>query len=72
MALIEQRVLKQISVLPLLKTIDVQWEDQIIKDGVAISKQYHRKAYSENQRDEFLAEVENAVSYVSAVGWQNA
>lgn len=69
MALIEQRVLKQISVLPLSKTIDVQWEDQIVKDGSVISEQYHRKAYSEKQKDEFLAEVENAAPYVAAVGW---
>jgi hypothetical protein len=72
MALIEQRVLKQISVLPLSKTIDVQWADQIVKDGTVISEQYHRKAYSANQKDEFLAEVESAAFYVSAVGWQNA
>lgn len=69
MSLIEQRVLKQISVLPLSKTIDAQWEDQIIKDGDVISKQYHRKAYSEKQKDEFLAEVEGAAFYITAAGW---
>lgn len=69
MALIEQRVLKQVSVLPISKTIDVQWADQIVKDGSVISEQYHRKSYSEKQKDEFLIEVDNAASYVSAVGW---
>lgn len=69
MALTEQRVLKQVSVLPASKTIDVQWSNQVFKDGVLISEQYHRKAYSEKQRDEFLAEVEGAEAYITAVGW---
>lgn len=69
MALIEQRVLKQVSVLPSTKTIEVQWSDQIIKDESVISEKYHRKAYSEKQKEEFLAEVEGAASYITAVGW---
>lgn len=72
MALIEQRILKQISVLPASKTVDVQWADQIVKDGSVISEQYHRKAYSEKQKDEFLAEVEGASKYLNILEWNHA
>jgi hypothetical protein len=69
MALTEQRILKQIAVLTEASAINVQWADQILRDGQVISETVHRKAYSNKQKDEFLAEVEGAAPYVSAVGW---
>lgn len=69
MALTEQRVLNQVSILPASGTINVQWADQILRDGEVISQSYYRKAYTQDQRAEFEAEVEGAAGYISAIGW---
>lgn len=69
MALTEQRVLSQVTVLPESGTINVQWADQILRDGEVISQSYHRKAYTADQSDEFVAEVEGAAAYIQAAGW---
>ena len=69
MALTEQRILNQITVLPNANSINVQWADVISRDSVEISKQYHRKAYGPGQQAEFLAEVEGAEGYVGLIDW---
>lgn len=65
----EQRVLSQITTLPADDAINVQWLDIISRDGVEISRIPHRKAYSRDQSAAFLAEVEGAETYASALGW---
>lgn len=69
MALTEQRVLSQVTRLLLQDAVNVQWEDQIVKDGEVIHKTPHRKAYTRAQKEEFLAEVEGAASDVAILGW---
>jgi hypothetical protein len=69
MALTEQRVLKQITVLSEVNAINVQWADQIVRDGVVVSETFCRKAYGPKQKDEFLEEVENANLYTTILGW---
>ena len=69
MALTEQRILKTVTIKPTQQAIEVQHADQILRDGEVISEQYHRKAYSVEQKAEFLAEVEGAETYVTAAGW---
>jgi hypothetical protein len=69
MALTEQTIVKQVTILPTQNAINVQWADQILRDGEVISEQYHRKAYTQEQQAEFEAEVEGAAAYVTAVGW---
>ncbi len=69
MALTEQRILKSVTVKPIQQSIEVQWADQICRDGEVISEQYHRKAYAADQLAEFLVEVEGAEAYVQAAGW---
>ena len=69
MALTEQKVLKQIAVLPQQGKVNVQWAHQILRDGEIINEQYERKAYSPDQKDEFLAEVEGAQSYITILEW---
>jgi hypothetical protein len=69
MALTEQRILNQITVLPNANAINVQWADQILRDGEVISEQYHRKAFGPGQQSEFEAEVEGAAAYVGLVNW---
>jgi hypothetical protein len=69
MALTEQRILKAVTVKPTQQAIEVQWADQILRDGEVISEQYHRKAYGSEQSNEFIAEVEGAAAYIQAAGW---
>jgi len=67
MSLTEQRIIKQITTLPQQNAINVQWANQILRDGEVISENYERKAYSTGQEAEFLAEVPNAAMYVSVL-----
>ena len=69
MALTEQRILKQVAILPQQNAVNVQWANQILKDGELLTETYERKAYTQEQAAEFLAEVEGAASYMSAMGW---
>lgn len=69
MALSENRIIKQVAILPEHNAVNVQWANQVLRDGAVISEQYERKAYTAEQKDEFLAEVENAVAYLPALGW---
>jgi len=69
MAYTEARVLKQVAVLPAQNAVNVQWSNLVLKDGVVISETYERCAYSESDKEKFLAEVEGAVSYVAILGW---
>lgn len=69
MALTEQRIIKTITVKPESQTIEVQWADQILRDGQVCSEQYHRKAYASTERAAFEAEVEGAAGYAAAAGW---
>ncbi len=67
--LIEQKVLSQVTTRPQQSTVNVCWENQILKDGEVISSIPHRKAYTIEQKDEFLSEVEGATSYIINLGW---
>lgn len=69
MALTEQKVLSQITALPESSTFNVQWKNQILKDGEVIASTYERKCYAIEQKDEFLLEVEGAASYITSIGW---
>lgn len=69
MALIEQRILNQVTTLPNQSAIQVQWANQILRDDEVISQTYERKAYMQEQKEEFLAEVEGAEGYVAIMGW---
>jgi hypothetical protein len=69
MAIIEQRILSQVNALPDLQVFNVQWTNQIIKDGEIIASSYERKCYTIVQKDEFLVEVTGAVDYAKAIGW---
>ncbi len=71
MALQQQKVLNSVELLQTVKCINVRWENQIIDDtdNSVISSKYERKAYTESQKVDFLAEVTNAQQYVDAIGW---
>ena len=67
--LTEQRIVKQITTLPSQGAINVQWSNQILRDGTLVSETYERKAYTEDQVAEFSAEVTGASNYITAMGW---
>lgn len=69
MAIIEKKILSQVNALPDLQVFNVQWTNQVIKDGEIIASTYERKCYAIEQKDEFLAEVDGAVDYAKAIGW---
>lgn len=72
MALTEQRIVNQISVLPNKNAISVQWADQIVKDGSVISETFHRKTYGPGQQTEFTNEVTGASDYVGLIDWEQS
>ena len=69
MALTEQRILSQVTTLPAQSAANVQWSNQILRDGEVVSETFERKAYTAEQKAEFLAEVEGAENYITALGW---
>lgn len=69
MALTEQTILKQVTVLPNQSAVNVQWANQILRDGELVTETYERKAYTAEQKDEFLTEVEGADGYITILGW---
>lgn len=69
MSLSEQHVLKSVEILPTQNSINVLWVDQIVRDGDVISERNHRKAYTQDQREDFLTEVDGGAAYVAAAGW---
>ena len=42
----EQRVLKQVTILPQANTVQVQWSNQVLRGTEVISETFERKAYS--------------------------
>lgn len=69
MAFTEQTILRAVTVRPDIGAIEVEWRNQVLRDGVVIADTPHRKAYMSDQKDEFLVEVEGAPDYVAAAGW---
>ena len=65
----EVKYVKQVTWLPEQSTVNVQWANAIKKDGEVISETFERCAYTADQKDTFLADVEGADSYVKAIGW---
>jgi hypothetical protein len=70
MAIIENKVLSQVMALPEQSAFNVQWTNQIIKDDAVIAETFERKAYTEDQKDDFMADVAGAEFYAQAIGWE--
>lgn len=69
MALTEQRILKQVTLLPQANAVNVQWANQILRDGELVSETYERKAYGEDQKVDFINEVTGGQAYSDIMGW---
>lgn len=69
MGLTERKVLRSVEVLTQQKTANACWENQILRDGEILSSVPHRCAYGIEQKEQFLAEVDNAAAYIAILGW---
>ncbi len=69
MAFSEQRILKQVTILPEQSAINVQWANQVLRDDLVIAETFERKTYTADQSAQFSVEVEGAANYIAAVGW---
>lgn len=68
----EKQILKSVEVLTQTNTINVLWENQILRDGEVISATNHRCAYGQGQREHFEEDLgEDALKYVDLVDWNN-
>jgi hypothetical protein len=71
MMLTEDRILSQVTHLPALGCVNVQWINRVLRDGVVISETPQRASYTlalQEDRVRFLAEVEGATAYLNAFG----
>lgn len=69
MALTEERVLKSVEVLLDAKSINVCWENRVLRDGEVIAQSNERCAYGLDQKEQFIADVEGAAAFVTAIPW---
>lgn len=69
MALLEQKILKSVEVVTTQNCINVCWENQILRDEEIISAVPHRCAYMQEQKEQFLSEVEGGQAYADILGW---
>jgi len=78
MALTEEKVLANVEVCVKESAIQVKWVNRILRDREVISQVPHRCAYSQDQKDQFVTDIENpgnggtpgmAAPYIAAVGW---
>lgn len=69
MELIEKKLLAEVSIHHANNMILVRWDNCIFKGEECISRIPHRKCYSQEKIAEFRDEIENAQTYIDAIGW---
>jgi hypothetical protein len=69
MALTETNAVTEVTILPLENNIQVKWRSTVLKDDEVIAERDHYKLFGPEKYAEFLAEVEGAEAYISALGW---
>lgn len=67
--LTEERIIKQVTILPIQNAIEVEGQTTIYRDGIVVSVVVDRCAYGIGQKDKFLSEVPEANKYISLMGW---
>ncbi len=65
----EQRIVKQVTILPEVNAINVQWSNQVLRDDIVINETFERRAFMQKEKDEFLTMVDGAEAYAAAAGW---
>lgn len=72
MSLTEQTILASVEVLPQINAINVRWNKQILRDNTVIVSEPHRRAYSQYEREQFLADVPGGEVYADAAGLESS
>jgi hypothetical protein len=52
------------------KVSEVLWVDQVLRGEEVIAESNHRCAYTAENKEQFLAEVEKAELYMTILGWE--
>lgn len=66
----EETVLVEVNYKPESNTVETRKEHRVLKDGIVISVSApDRKAYSQSQKDEFIAEIEDGAAFATSYGW---
>lgn len=70
--LTERRIQKSVNIVAIEenKVAEVLWVDQVLRDEKIIAESNHRCAYSVDNKEQFLAEVEGAELYMTILGWE--
>jgi hypothetical protein len=67
--LTESKVLKSVTVLPAVNAVEVLWVNQIKRGDEVVAEENFRTTYAPQQKEAFVAEVDGAQHYVTALGW---
>ena len=64
----EAKVLVSVEILPQDNSINVRWDNQILRDGNVIFSEAFRRAYGRYDREQFLADVPDGEAYADSAG----
>ena len=65
----EQKVLTSINYKPEFNTVEVSWANKVFRDAILIANTIERKAYNQDQKDQFISEVEGGNAFSESYGW---
>lgn len=65
----ENRVLNSVTINHHAKTIEVQWDIDVMEGSELIGSRPHRCVYGQINADQFIADVPDGQRYVNAVWW---
>lgn len=69
--LTERKLLKSVEIVnsEAEKTANVLWLNQILRDGDIIAGTNHRQSYTKEEKDQFIADVQDGWDYISLLQW---
>lgn len=66
----EQRILQSVTHQVVANALEIEWRDQVLRDGVVISDTPHRRAYMEDELLQLQADLGAAADgYAAVAGW---
>lgn len=69
MALAEEKILAAVEIILEQGLISVKWLNRIKRGETVISEIPHRRVFAQQEKEEFLLEVEGGEAYTSLLGW---
>lgn len=74
----ERKILNSIELLVEQSAVNVCWLNQVLRDGTVIGSEPYRRAYCQEEKGFFIADIESpanggqagdAAPYIAALGW---